>query len=116
MLIKLPRLKKNEENPVRAVKQLEEYLELLVNQLERELMQINNVNMVDLDLDDMRLYTDDGTEISSNKLKIKSPDGQIFEVGYDKQKKEFVFTIPKISVLNAETINATTINRNGVSL
>lgn len=106
MLIKLPRMERTEENPVRAVKQLVEYLEMLVNQLEKELMQINNVNMIDLDLNDMRLFTDEGTEIASNKIKIKSPDGQVFEVGYDKKKKEFVFTMPKISSFNVGTINA----------
>lgn len=116
MFPKLPKLERTEENPIRAIKQIVEYLERLVNQLEKELVQIDNVNMLDLDLDDMRLYTDNGTEISSNRIKIKSPDGQVFEVGYDKKKKEFVFTMPEISVLNAGTINATEINRNGESL
>ena len=84
-------------------------------------MKIDNANMLPLDLDDMELYTDNGSKISGDKIKIKGPDGQVFEVGYDKASKKWVFTMPAIYALTATritagTINATTITRGGVKL
>lgn len=100
-------------NPMTAIRQLVEHIRDLENQIEDLLMKIDNVNMLPLDLNDMELYTDNGSKISGDKIKIKGPGGQVFEVGYDKSSKQWVFTMPRISVLNATTINATTITRGG---
>lgn len=100
-------------NPMTAIRQLVEHIRDLENQIEDLLMKIDNVNMLPLDLNDMEFYTDNGTKISGDKIKIKGPGGQVFEVGYDKTSKQWVFTMPTISVLNATTINATTITRGG---
>lgn len=97
-------------NPMTAIRQLVEHIRDLENQIEDLLMKIDNVNMLPLDLNDMELYTDNGTKISGDKIKIKGPGGQVFEVGYDKTSKQWVFTMPNISVINATTITANTIN------
>lgn len=108
-------------NPMTAIRELAEHIRDLENQIEDLLMKIDNVNMLPLDLDDMELYTDNGSKISGDKIKIKGPGGQVFEVGYDKASKQWVFTMPEISAINAttitaNTINATTITRGGVAL
>ena len=108
-------------NPKTAIRQLVEHIRDLENQIEDLLMKIDNVNMLALDLDDMELYTDNGSKISGDKIKIKGPAGQVFEVGYDKSSKQWVFTMPVISTLTATTItagtiNATTITRGGEKL
>lgn len=108
-------------NPKTAIRQLMEHIQDLENQIEDLLMKIDNVNMLALDLDDMELYTDNGSKISGDKIKIKGPAGQVFEVGYDKSSKQWVFTMPAIATLTATTItagtiNATTITRGGETL
>ena len=108
-------------NPMTAIRELAEHIRDLENQIEDLLMKIDNVNMLPLDLNDIELYTDNGSKISGDKIKIKGPGGQVFEVGYDKASKQWVFTMPEISAINAttitaNTINATTITRGGVAL
>lgn len=104
------------KNPVVAVQQIIDYLERLVNQLETILCSLDNLNFQSLDLSDMRLYTETGSELAGDKLKIVGPNGEIFEVGYDKQTRQFVFSMPKISTLNVGTLNATTIFKGGTEL
>lgn len=108
-------------NPITAIKQLAEHIRDLENQIEDLLIRIDNVNLLPLDLDDMELYTDNGSKISGDKIKIKGPEGQVFEVGWDKQSKKWIFEMPQIAELSvktitADTINADTITRGGETL
>ena len=100
-------------NPREAVRQLRDHIFDLENQIEDLLMKIDNVNMLTIDLDDIKMVTDNGSEISGDKINIKGPEAQVFEVGYDRASKQFVFTMPQISKITADTIEATTIIRGG---
>ena len=116
----LPVIKKLEKidvnNPREAVRQLADHIVDLENQIEDLLMKIDNVNMLTIDLDDMKMITENGSEISGDKIRIKGPEGQVFEVGYDKASKQWVFAMPQISKITADTIEATTIIRGGETL
>lgn len=103
-------------NPREGIRQMAEHIRDLENQLEDLLMKIDNVNMLTLDLDDMTMRTENGSVISGDKVKIKGPGGQVFEVGYDKELKQFVFNIPYIDEINVGTLNATNITRGGEEL
>ena len=114
----LPILKRLEnihfDNPRVAVRQLAEHIQDLENQIEDLLMKLDSANLLPLDLDDMKLYTDSGSEISGDRIRIVSPTGETFEVGYNKEKKRFIFTLP--SEITVGTINADSIIRGGEEL
>ena len=117
MLALFDRLELSEtKNPMEAIRQIAAYLDLLINQLERVLSSLDNLNFGTLDLSDMRLYTETGSEIAGDKIKIVGPNGETFEVGFDNQTKQFVFTMPAISEINVGTLNATTITKGGVEI
>ena len=113
----IERMDRIDENNTRtAVREMAAYIDRLVNQLERILLSLDSVNFNELDLSDMRMFTETGSEIAGDKIKIKCPDGQVFEVGYNKTTKQFVVTMPKISVINAGVVNADAIVRGGESI
>ncbi len=102
------------DNPKVAVRQLAEHIQDLESQIEDLLMKLDSINLLSLDLDDMKLYTDSGSEISGDRIRIVSPTGERFEVGYDKEKKRFIFALP--SEITAGTIKADKIIRGGEEL
>ncbi len=96
-------------NPRQAILQLTAYIGRLERQLEQYFMNLGSENLQKLDLDDMTLYTERGTEISGDRIKIVGPGGECFEIGYDKEKKQFVFNLPEGFDINVGRIKATSI-------
>lgn len=84
------------KKPEEAIVQLIAYIGRLERHLEQVLVNLGSENFGKLNLDDLVLYTERGTEISGDRVKIVSPTGELFEVGYDKEKKSFVFALPTV--------------------
>lgn len=101
------------KNPENAIVQLTAYVGRLERLLERVLMNLGSENFGKLNLGDMILYTENGSEISGDYIKIVGSDGQSFEVGYDREKKQFVLNLPKECEIAVGTLSAERIVRNG---
>lgn len=103
-------------NPRQAILQLIAYIGRLEQSLERCLTNIGSENLVKLNLDDLTLYTERGSEISGDKIKIVGPDKECFEVGYDREMHKFVFNLPEGCEITVGTLNAERIVRGGEEL
>lgn len=104
--------------PNLAVAQIVSYLEGLERQLEQLFMNIGSENLQKLDLYDLTLYTERGTEISGDRIKIVSPTGDYFEIGFHRKSGQFVFSLPDgceitVGTLNVDTINAGEVTATG---
>ena len=104
------------QNTREAVKQILAFFDKFINQLEMVLCSLDNLNFGELDLDDIVMRTESGSEIAGDKICIKGKNGELFEVGYDKRSGKFVFTMPEITELNVGTLNAAKIIKGGVEL
>lgn len=110
----LARFERPEE--IRTMEQLLRYIEKLINQLETVLCSLDNLNFSELDLNDMVMKTENGSEIAGDKIRICGPENQVFEVGYDKKTRQWVFRLPETAELSVGTLNAEKIIKGGVEL
>ncbi len=106
----------DENNPRQAILQLTAYIGRLERRLEQVFMNLGSENLTKLNLDDLVLYTERGTEVSGDRIRIVSPTGERFEVGYDKGKKKFVFELPAGCEIAVGTLIAEKVIRGGEEL
>lgn len=81
-------------NPVEAVKIMERHLRYMQEQLEYTLMNLDSDNITEIDTSNTNISSSGGgVTISSDKIALAGKNGEAFNVGYDSQKKQFVFEI-----------------------
>ena len=90
-----------------AVMQLNARLRSLENQLYNILTSLDSSNFAEINLDDITLKSENGSEIGGDMIRL-SGGGESLEIGYDRTAKKFVCRLP--SGTQADGLNAVTLN------
>ena len=91
-----------------AVMQLNARLRSLENQLYNILTSLDSSNFAEINLDDITLKSENGSEISGDMIRL-SGGGESLEIGYDGTAKKFVCRLPggvSAGTLNVDSITA----------
>lgn len=89
-------------NPKRAIAQLVNHIKRLEEKLYTILTSLDGANLLEMGLDDVTLKSESGSVITGDKIVLKGPEGESFEVGYDKTLGRFVFKLTGGSKLDVD--------------